>query len=163
MLPPWQRIPRAKPGQTLTISDESLDLRWLPPADVPLALLTFNLGVEAGQLGVVAVLLGLIAVWKWAAARVELSARLEERARIKCDQYWPSRGTESYGVMTVTLTDDTGASRDEGFALTVVESAPVLVLIVPEIQERKGFRTEPICRSATLLFILFRSGKGRHT
>jgi len=34
--------------------------------------------------------------------------------------------------MTVTLTDDTGASRDEGFALTVVESAPVLVLISPE-------------------------------
>ena len=25
--------------------------------------------------------------------------------RIKCDQYWPSRGTESYGVMSVTLTD----------------------------------------------------------
>ena len=34
--------------------------------------------------------------------------------------------------MTVTLTDDTGASRDEGFVLTVVESAPVLVLISPE-------------------------------
>ncbi len=26
-------------------------------------------------------------------------------SRIKCDQYWPSRGTESYGVMSVTLTD----------------------------------------------------------
>ena len=26
--------------------------------------------------------------------------------------------------MTVTLTDATGASRDEGFSLTVVESAP---------------------------------------
>ena len=34
--------------------------------------------------------------------------------------------------MTVTLTDATGASRDEGFSLTVVESAPVLVLIAPE-------------------------------
>ena len=34
--------------------------------------------------------------------------------------------------MTVTLTDETGASRDEGFALSVVESAPVLVLISPE-------------------------------
>ena len=33
--------------------------------------------------------------------------------------------------MTVTLTDETGASRDEGFALTVVESAPVLVLTSP--------------------------------
>lgn len=34
--------------------------------------------------------------------------------------------------MTVTLTDTTGASRDEGFTLTVIESAPVLVLISPE-------------------------------
>ena len=31
--------------------------------------------------------------------------RLEERARVKCDQYWPMRGTETYGVMCVTLTD----------------------------------------------------------
>ena len=34
--------------------------------------------------------------------------------------------------MTVTFTDATGASRDEGFSLTVIESAPVLVLISPE-------------------------------
>ena len=34
--------------------------------------------------------------------------------------------------LTVSLTDETGASRDEGFVLTVVESAPVLVLISPE-------------------------------
>ena len=34
--------------------------------------------------------------------------------------------------MTVTLTDETGASRDEGFVLNVVESAPVMVLIAPE-------------------------------
>ena len=26
-------------------------------------------------------------------------------SRIKCDQYWPVRGTENYGVMSVTLTD----------------------------------------------------------
>lgn len=32
----------------------------LPPGDIPLALLTFNLGVEAGQLTFVAVILGLI-------------------------------------------------------------------------------------------------------
>ena len=25
--------------------------------------------------------------------------------RVKCDQYWPGRGTETYGVMCVTLTD----------------------------------------------------------
>ena len=34
--------------------------------------------------------------------------------------------------LTVSLTDETGTSRDEGFVLTVVESAPVLVLISPE-------------------------------
>ena len=34
--------------------------------------------------------------------------------------------------LTVTLTDETGATRDEGFSLTVIESAPVLVLISPE-------------------------------
>lgn len=26
-------------------------------------------------------------------------------AQIKCDQYWPTRGTESYGVMLITLVD----------------------------------------------------------
>ena len=34
--------------------------------------------------------------------------------------------------MIVTLTDETGLTRDESFTLTVVESAPVLVLISPE-------------------------------
>ena len=34
--------------------------------------------------------------------------------------------------MIVTLTDETGSTRDESFGLTVVESAPVLVLISPE-------------------------------
>ena len=33
--------------------------------------------------------------------------------------------------LTVTLTDETGGTRDEGFALTVEESAPVLVLTSP--------------------------------
>ena len=44
-------------------------------------------------------------VWEQRSATIVMLTRLEERARIKCDQYWPSRGTESYGVMTVTLTD----------------------------------------------------------
>ena len=35
-------------------------------------------------------------------------------------------------VMTATLTDTTGATRDETFSLTVVESGPVLVLISPQ-------------------------------
>jgi hypothetical protein len=35
-------------------------------------------------------------------------------------------------IMTATLTDTTGATRDETFSLTVVESGPVLVMISPE-------------------------------
>lgn len=27
------------------------------------------------------------------------------RLQIKCDQYWPSRGTETYGMTQVTLLD----------------------------------------------------------
>jgi hypothetical protein len=35
-------------------------------------------------------------------------------------------------ILTVTLTDDTGMSRDETFTLTINESGPTLVLISPE-------------------------------
>lgn len=34
-----------------------------------------------------------------------MMTKLEERTRIKCDQYWPSRGTETFGSITVTLSD----------------------------------------------------------
>ena len=44
-------------------------------------------------------------VWEQRSSTIVMLTRLEERSRIKCDQYWPSRGTESYGVMSVTLTD----------------------------------------------------------
>ena len=44
-------------------------------------------------------------VWEQRSSTIVMLTRLEERARIKCDQYWPSRGTENYGVMSVTLTD----------------------------------------------------------
>jgi protein tyrosine phosphatase len=44
-------------------------------------------------------------VWEQRSATIVMLTRLEERGRVKCDQYWPSRGTENYGVMTVTLTD----------------------------------------------------------
>lgn len=33
-----------------------------------------------------------------------MMTRLEERMRKKCDQYWPTRGSETYGLMTVTIT-----------------------------------------------------------
>jgi len=44
-------------------------------------------------------------VWEQRSSTIVMLTRLEERARIKCDQYWPARGTENYGVMSVTLTD----------------------------------------------------------
>jgi netrin-G3 ligand len=44
-------------------------------------------------------------VWEQRSATIVMLTRLEERARVKCDQYWPARGTETYGVMCVTLTD----------------------------------------------------------
>ncbi|CAH1995153.1 unnamed protein product [Acanthoscelides obtectus] len=34
-----------------------------------------------------------------------MMTKLEERTRIKCDQYWPTRGSETYGAMSVTITD----------------------------------------------------------
>ncbi|XP_016897889.1 receptor-type tyrosine-protein phosphatase S isoform X16 [Cynoglossus semilaevis] len=44
-------------------------------------------------------------VWEQRAASVVMMTRLEEKSRIKCDQYWPSRGTETYGMTQVTLLD----------------------------------------------------------
>lgn len=44
--------------------------------------------------------------WELKAATIVMMTKLEERTRIKCDQYWPSRGTELYGTcMSVTITD----------------------------------------------------------
>uniref|UniRef100_A0AAY5KT59 protein-tyrosine-phosphatase n=1 Tax=Esox lucius TaxID=8010 RepID=A0AAY5KT59_ESOLU len=44
-------------------------------------------------------------VWEQRAASVVMMTRLEEKSRIKCDQYWPTRGTETYGMIQVTLLD----------------------------------------------------------
>ncbi|XP_045061975.1 receptor-type tyrosine-protein phosphatase S [Coregonus clupeaformis] len=44
-------------------------------------------------------------VWEQRAASVVMMTRLEEKSRIKCDQYWPSRGSETYGMTQVTLLD----------------------------------------------------------
>ncbi|XP_030258685.1 receptor-type tyrosine-protein phosphatase S isoform X5 [Sparus aurata] len=44
-------------------------------------------------------------VWEQRAASVVMMTRLEEKSRIKCDQYWPSRGTETYGMIQVSLLD----------------------------------------------------------
>ncbi|XP_062868438.1 receptor-type tyrosine-protein phosphatase S isoform X3 [Trichomycterus rosablanca] len=44
-------------------------------------------------------------VWEQRAATVVMMTRLEEKSRVKCDQYWPIRGTETYGMTQVTLLD----------------------------------------------------------
>lgn len=47
-------------------------------------------------------------IWEQRVFIIVMMTRLEERARVKCDQYWPScRGSESYagGLLTVTLVD----------------------------------------------------------
>ncbi|XP_061653487.1 receptor-type tyrosine-protein phosphatase S-like isoform X8 [Phyllopteryx taeniolatus] len=44
-------------------------------------------------------------VWEQRAASVVMMTRLEEKSRIKCDQYWPSRGTDTFGTIQVTLLD----------------------------------------------------------
>ncbi|KAK7792967.1 hypothetical protein R5R35_007615 [Gryllus longicercus] len=43
--------------------------------------------------------------WELRSATIVMMTKLEERTRIKCDQYWPTRGTETYGSMTVTSSD----------------------------------------------------------
>uniref|UniRef100_A0A1B0GN65 Uncharacterized protein n=1 Tax=Phlebotomus papatasi TaxID=29031 RepID=A0A1B0GN65_PHLPP len=43
--------------------------------------------------------------WELRTSTIVMMTRLEERARIKCDQYWPSRGSETYGQLTVTISE----------------------------------------------------------
>lgn len=43
--------------------------------------------------------------WELKTAVIVVMTKLEERTRIKCDQYWPTRGTDTYGCMTVTISD----------------------------------------------------------
>ncbi|XP_043260658.1 tyrosine-protein phosphatase Lar isoform X5 [Colletes gigas] len=43
--------------------------------------------------------------WELRSSTIVMMTKLEERTRIKCDQYWPTRGSETYGLMTVTITD----------------------------------------------------------
>ncbi|XP_054993888.1 receptor-type tyrosine-protein phosphatase F isoform X13 [Sorex araneus] len=44
-------------------------------------------------------------VWGQRTATIVMMTRLEEKSRVKCDQYWPARGTETYGLIQVTLLD----------------------------------------------------------
>ncbi|XP_019740009.1 protein tyrosine phosphatase receptor type Fa [Hippocampus comes] len=44
-------------------------------------------------------------VWEQRTSTIVMMTRLEEKSRVKCDQYWPSRGTETYGMIQVTMLD----------------------------------------------------------
>ncbi|XP_062865225.1 receptor-type tyrosine-protein phosphatase delta-like isoform X15 [Trichomycterus rosablanca] len=44
-------------------------------------------------------------IWEQRSANIVMMTKLEERSRIKCDQYWPNRGSETYGLIQVTLLD----------------------------------------------------------
>ncbi|XP_028974541.2 receptor-type tyrosine-protein phosphatase F isoform X12 [Esox lucius] len=44
-------------------------------------------------------------VWEQRAHTIVMMTRLEEKSRVKCDQYWPVRGTETYGMIQVTMLD----------------------------------------------------------
>ncbi|XP_039670691.1 receptor-type tyrosine-protein phosphatase F isoform X23 [Perca fluviatilis] len=44
-------------------------------------------------------------VWEQRSHTIIMMTRLEEKSRVKCDQYWPSRGTETYGMIQVTMLD----------------------------------------------------------
>ncbi|XP_041445137.1 protein tyrosine phosphatase receptor type F L homeolog isoform X14 [Xenopus laevis] len=44
-------------------------------------------------------------MWEQRTATIVMMTRLEEKSRVKCDQYWPSRGSETYGMIQVTLMD----------------------------------------------------------
>ncbi|XP_028973977.1 protein tyrosine phosphatase receptor type Db isoform X6 [Esox lucius] len=44
-------------------------------------------------------------IWEQHTANIVMMTKLEEKSRVKCDQYWPTRGTETYGLIQVTLLD----------------------------------------------------------
>ncbi|XP_018590268.2 receptor-type tyrosine-protein phosphatase F isoform X2 [Scleropages formosus] len=44
-------------------------------------------------------------VWEQRTCTIVMMTRLEEKSRVKCDQYWPIRGTETYGMIQVTMLD----------------------------------------------------------
>ncbi|XP_067385006.1 receptor-type tyrosine-protein phosphatase F isoform X5 [Channa argus] len=44
-------------------------------------------------------------VWEQRSTTIVMMTRLEEKSRVKCDQYWPLRGTETYGMIQVTMLD----------------------------------------------------------
>ncbi|XP_072295419.1 receptor-type tyrosine-protein phosphatase F-like [Eucyclogobius newberryi] len=44
-------------------------------------------------------------VWEQNVCTIVMMTRLEENSRVKCDQYWPSRGTQTYGMIGVSAVE----------------------------------------------------------
>uniref|UniRef100_A0A1I8F518 Tyrosine-protein phosphatase domain-containing protein n=1 Tax=Macrostomum lignano TaxID=282301 RepID=A0A1I8F518_9PLAT len=44
-------------------------------------------------------------IWEQKTSTVVMMTRLEERSRVKCDMYWPNKGSEVFDYMTVSLLD----------------------------------------------------------
>ncbi|KAJ7372548.1 hypothetical protein OS493_019057 [Desmophyllum pertusum] len=44
-------------------------------------------------------------IWEYKTFTIVMLTELEERGRIKCEQYWPNEGAELYGDIEVTVTD----------------------------------------------------------
>uniref|UniRef100_A0A1I8I8K9 Protein-tyrosine-phosphatase n=1 Tax=Macrostomum lignano TaxID=282301 RepID=A0A1I8I8K9_9PLAT len=42
-------------------------------------------------------------IWEQKTSTVVMMTRLEERSRVKCDMYWPNKGSEVFDYMTVSL------------------------------------------------------------
>ncbi|XP_062251215.1 protein tyrosine phosphatase receptor type Fa [Platichthys flesus] len=42
-------------------------------------------------------------VWEQRTCTIVMMTHLEEKSGVKCDQYWPSRGTETFGMIRVTM------------------------------------------------------------
>ncbi|CAB3376185.1 Hypothetical predicted protein [Cloeon dipterum] len=72
--------------------------------------------------------------WEARAASIVMMTKLEERARIKCDQYWPSRGSETYGNITVTVNDT------QELATYCIRTFQVAKAGVPERREMRQFQ-----------------------
>ncbi|XP_076814846.1 receptor-type tyrosine-protein phosphatase F-like isoform X2 [Clavelina lepadiformis] len=45
-------------------------------------------------------------VWEQRSSVIVMMTKCEERSKVKCDQYWPLVGSETYGLMKVTLIDE---------------------------------------------------------
>ena len=62
-------------------------------------------------------------IWEQQTCTIVMMTKLEERSRLKCDQYWPTKGTECYdSTMQVTLVDFTELST---YSIRTFVIAPV--------------------------------------